>query len=117
MVRPQRITRAAARRRRRLLLAASLVSGVFGCGLLSEALFAGSGGPAAAAPREHAAAVSIAPAPGAVPAVVVAEAGDSLWTIAERFHGETPVVDYVAQLVALNGGAAIRAGDAVVLPV
>jgi hypothetical protein len=47
---------------------------------------------------------------------VRAEAGDSLWSIAERFHGQVDLSRYVDALVDLNGGAAIVVGQLVRLP-
>ena len=47
---------------------------------------------------------------------VRAEPGDSLWSIAERFHGEVALTRYVDALVDLNGGTAISAGQVVRLP-
>jgi len=45
-------------------------------------------------------------APGATGAapIYVVQPGDTLWSIGERFHGSTPLVDYVDHLVAMNGG-------------
>ena len=66
--------------------------------------------------------------PGGVPAsaagagtaqpggVVRAEPGDSLWTLAERHHGEVDLTNYVEALIDLNGGTAITAGQRVRLP-
>jgi LysM domain len=47
---------------------------------------------------------------------VRAEPGDSLWSIAERFHGDIALTDYVEALIQLNGGTAIAAGQRVRLP-
>ena len=49
-------------------------------------------------------------------ASVIAQPGDTLWAIAELHHGDIPIMRYVDQLVALNGGASIVAGQPVVLP-
>jgi hypothetical protein len=66
--------------------------------------------------------------PGGVPAsaagagtaspsrVVRARAGDSLWSIAEAYHGEVSVTGYVEALISLNGGSRIDAGQLVRLP-
>ena len=45
-----------------------------------------------------------------------AEPGDSLWSIAERFHGDVSLPRYVDALIQLNGGTAIVAGQLVRLP-
>ena len=47
---------------------------------------------------------------------VRAEPGDSLWSIAERFHGDVDLRRYVDALIRLNGGTAIAAGQLVRLP-
>lgn len=46
----------------------------------------------------------------------VVQAGDTLWSLGERFHGATPLADYVEQLVALNGGTALAPGQLLILP-
>ena len=55
---------------------------------------------------------------GTAPAVrhVRAEAGDSLWSIGERFHGEVDLSRYVDALIDVNGGTAIVVGQLVRLP-
>jgi nucleoid-associated protein YgaU len=47
---------------------------------------------------------------------VRAEPGDTLWAIAERFHGDVGLERYVDALIELNGGTAIAAGQLVRLP-
>ncbi len=47
---------------------------------------------------------------------VRAEPGDSLWSIAERYHGDVGLRRYVEALIQLNGGTAITAGELVRLP-
>ena len=66
--------------------------------------------------------------PGGVPAsaagagtaplerTVRARAGDSLWSLAEVFHGDVSVSRYVEALIARNGGTRIEAGQVVRLP-
>ena len=49
-------------------------------------------------------------------AVYVVQAGDTLWSIGERFHGHTPLADYVDSLVAANGGTGIQLSQALTLP-
>lgn len=94
--------------RRRRTVAALVVSGVLSTfGLAAQAVLSGPGGdPASAAGA------------GTAPSVryVRAEAGDSLWSIAERFHGQVDLSRYVDALVDLNGGAAIVVGQLVRLP-
>ena len=82
-----------------------------------------------AAVRRTSAAAPVAPAAtvgrrrrwfaGGAPTVqtVKVDAGDTLWAIAERHHGDVPIQRYVDRLVELNGGTtAIAAGQLVRLP-
>jgi LysM repeat protein len=72
-------------------------------------LLAGSGGrPASAFQAE--------PALSSAATVHVAEAGDSLWSIAEANHGDVSIDRYVDALIDLNGGTVIAVGQAVRLP-
>lgn len=73
-------------------------------------------------------AIGVLTGPGGVPAsaagagtappdrVVRAEPGDSLWSLAERFHGDVGLQRYLDALIGLNGGTAIAAGQLVRLP-
>jgi hypothetical protein len=94
--------------RRRRTVAALVVAGVLSTvGLAAQGVLTGPGGdPASAAGA------------GTAPAVrhVRAEAGDSLWSIGERFHGTVDLSRYVDALVEVNGGTAITAGQLVRLP-
>jgi LysM repeat protein len=52
-----------------------------------------------------------------VPAdVYVVQAGDTMWSIGQRFHGQTPLVDYVDALVSTNGGTQLQVSQAITLP-
>ena len=62
------------------------------------------------------AAASEVPPGNVTPAVHVAVPGDTLWSIAELHRGDVARDRYVDALVALNGGPAIQAGQAVRLP-
>lgn len=42
--------------------------------------------------------------------------GDSLWRIAETWHGSDSVAAYVERLVVANGGASVQAGQLLTLP-
>jgi len=57
-------------------------------------------------------------APGATGAapIYVVQPGDTLWSIGERFHGSTPLVDYVDHLVAMNGGTTLQIAQPISLP-
>ncbi|HEX4981066.1 MAG TPA: LysM peptidoglycan-binding domain-containing protein [Ilumatobacteraceae bacterium] len=100
-------TAAPAYGRRRAVAAGLLVGLLATCGVAAHDVLAGSGGvPASAA--------GATPAP--VRAVVVAEVGDTLWSIAERFHGEIGFDRYLDTLVNLNDGPSIQVGQAIRLP-
>jgi nucleoid-associated protein YgaU len=61
-----------------------------------------------------------ASAAGATPAPtdvhIVARSGDTMWGIAERFHGDIPIDRYVEALVERNGGPWLQEGQTVHLP-
>ena len=63
-----------------------------------------------------AAASDIATVVEAAPSVHVAQPGDTLWSIADRYRGDVGQGRFVDALVDLNGGAAIQIGQAVRLP-
>lgn len=46
----------------------------------------------------------------------VVRSGDSLWSIAEAHRGETPLNDYLDQLLALHGSPVLFAGEVIALP-
>jgi Tfp pilus assembly protein FimV len=50
------------------------------------------------------------------PAIYVARAGDSLWSIAEAHRGDVGLDRYVDTLIDLNGGTAVQIGQAIRLP-
>ena len=103
---PQRAGAGTYRRRRAAAaIMVTSVSSVLGLGV--HGVLTGPGGvPASAA--------GAATAPGV--ASVRAEPGDSLWSIAERFHGDVGLARYVDALIDLNGGTQIAAGQLVRLP-
>ncbi len=93
--------------RRRVVALGLLVGLLSVCGIAARDVLAGSGGvPASAA--------GAMPAP--VRGLVVARAGDTLWSIAERFHGEITFGRYLDALIDLNGGPSIQAGQSITLP-
>ena len=103
---PARPTRPVIQRRR--AVAATLVAAVLSLlGLGAHGVLTDSGGgPASAA------------GVGQVVAAVhvVAQPGDSLWSIAERHHGDVGFRAYLDALIDLNGGTAIQVGQAIRLP-
>ena len=48
--------------------------------------------------------------------VYVVQPGDTLWSIGQRFHGNTVLADYVDALVATNGGTVLQVSQALTLP-
>ena len=90
------------------MTAAAVVAVLVGVGVqLGTSVLSGPGGVPASA-------TGAATAPPVVH--VRAEPGDSLWSIAERFHGDVSLPRYVDALIELNGGTAIAAGQLVRLP-
>lgn len=87
-------------------------------GLAVQGVIGGSGGgPASAAGALPSAGSDTAVAMlRAGPLHVVAEPGDTLWSIAEEHHGTSGFRSYLDTLIQLNGGTAIQAGQAVRLP-
>lgn len=86
-------------------------------------LFVGAGHVVANRGGAPASASTIRPANAAVVAgaavaanVYVVQAGDTLWSIGERFHGKTSLVDYVDALVSANGGTELQVSQALTLP-
>jgi len=93
--------------RRRAVAAGFLVGLLAICGVVARDVLAGSGGvPASAA--------GATPAP--VRVLVVARAGDTLWSIAERFHGEITFDRYLEALININEGPSIQVGQSITLP-
>ncbi len=101
---PRRVSEATYRRRR-TIVGSALAAFVAVGAVTAHDVLAGSGGvPASAAVSQPAR------------QTVVAHPGDTLWAIADRYRGDVSITRYVDKLVALNGGATIRVGQAVVLP-
>jgi LysM repeat protein len=48
--------------------------------------------------------------------VYIVKAGDTLWSIGQRFHGHTALADYVDSLVSTNGGTRLQVSQALTLP-
>jgi hypothetical protein len=72
------------------------------------------GAPASASMiRPATASAVVAPAPANV---YIVKAGDTLWSIGERYHGKASLVDYVDALVSANGGTELQVSQALTLP-
>ena len=54
--------------------------------------------------------------PPAAADLYVAQPGDTLWSIGQRFHGRTALADYVDALIEANGGTKIQVSQAIALP-
>ena len=93
---------------RRRVVAVGILVGLLAIGgVAAHDVLAGSGGvPASAA--------GVTPAP--VRSVVVARAGDTLWSIARQFHGEIAFDRYLEALINLNDGPSIQSGQSITLP-
>lgn len=98
--------------RRRVLVSLVLLAVVVAIWLGVGSVLANRGGDPASAstarPALHSAAAAVA--------VHVVQPGDTLWSLAQRYHGQTLVDDYLDQLIALNGGTAVSVGQAITLP-
>jgi len=94
-------------RRRRAVVGTVLAVFVAVGAVATHDVLAGSGGVPASA------AVSL---PAQARMRIVAQPGDSLWSIASAHHGDISITRYVDTLVDLNGGPTIQAGQEVVLP-
>ena len=72
------------------------------------------GAPASAsAIRPVSARVATAPA---VRTIYIVQAGDTLWSIGQRFRGHTALADYVDELVSANGGTHLQIAQPLALP-
>jgi LysM repeat protein len=94
-------------RRRRVVVGTVLAVFVAVGAVAAHDVLAGSGGVPASA------AVSL---PAQARTRVVAQRGDTLWSIASDHHGDISITRYVDALVELNGSPTIQAGQEVVLP-
>ena len=98
---------AATYRRRRVVVGTTLAVLVAVSAVTAHDVLAGSGGvPASAAVSQ----------PAQARARIVAQPGDTLWSIASVHHGDISITRYLDVLVDLNGGATIQVGQEVVLP-
>lgn len=94
-------------RRRRAVAVAGIVSVLAAGGIAAHGVLSVPGGvPASAA----------GVAPTSPRRAVVAHRGDTLWALARTHHGAVDVDRYLDELIELNGGTAIQAGQQVLLP-
>ncbi|MEI7547625.1 MAG: LysM domain-containing protein [Actinomycetota bacterium] len=94
--------------RRRLLVSLVLVAVVAVVWLGAGNVLANRGG-------DPASAATVRPASPAAH-VYVARAGDTLWSLAQRFHGDTSAAQYLELLLMANRGSSLQVGQAVTLP-
>jgi len=106
--------------RRRLTVVVSLVAIVLVLLLGTGHVVANRGGAPASASMIRPAnspAVDVGVAAAQAPAdVYIVQPGDTLWSIGERFHGDTSLVDYVDALVEANDGTELQVAQALALP-
>jgi len=104
---PRRRPTAATYRRRRACVGIALAVVVAVGSVAAHDVLAGSGGdPASAAASQ----------PAHVRTEVIAQPGDTLWSIASAHHGDVSITRYLDTLVDLNGGPTIQVGQTIVLP-
>lgn len=104
-VTPRRRVSEATYRRRRAVVGTVLAVFIAVGAVTAHDVLAGSGGvPASAAVSQPAR------------RTIVAQPGDTLWSIAADHRGGVALTRYVDKLVSLNGGASLQIGQSVVLP-
>lgn len=101
----RRIVSEATYRRRRVIVGTALAVFVAVGAVAAHDVLAGSGSVPASA------AVSQPARP-----MIIAQPGETLWEIANRYRGDIAVTRYVDKLVSLNGGPSIVVGQSVILP-
>jgi len=106
--------------RRRLMVILSLLAIVLVLFFSSGHVVANRGGAPASASMIRPAnspSLDIGASAAQAPAnVYIVQPGDTLWSIGERFHGHTSLVDYVDSLVEVNGGTELQVAQALSLP-
>jgi hypothetical protein len=101
--------------RRRLMVMLCLVAIVLVLLVSAGHVVANRGGAPASASAIRPATVSVQGRP-ANANVYIVQAGDTLWSIGERFHGQAALGEYVDALVSANGGTVLQVAQAITLP-
>ncbi len=101
--------------RRRLTVVLTLVATVLVLLVGTGHVVANRGGAPASASTIRPA-TAVAPSSARAANVYVVQAGDTLWSIGQRFHGHAALVDYVDALVSANGGTQLQVSQAITLP-
>jgi len=101
--------------RRRLAVLLVLVAVLCSVAWSTGQVLASRGGAPASAPTARPAHAGDAD-PAAATASYVVQPGDTLWSLARRYHGDMSTERYLERLVEVNGGAALEVGQVVVLP-
>ena len=101
--------------RRRLMVMLCLVAIVLVLLVGAGHVVANRGGAPASASAIRPASVSVQGGSDAANVYVV-QAGDTLWSIGERFHGQAALAEYVDALVSANGGTVLQVAQAITLP-
>lgn len=94
-------------RRRRAVVGVATAAVVAVTSVLAVDVLAGSSGVPASA---------VSGQPALERSTLIARPGDTLWSIAATFRGDIPINAYVDELIVLNEGPSIRAGQRIVLP-
>lgn len=107
--------------RRRLAVLLVLVAVLCSVAWSTGQVLASRGGAPASAPTARPALAGDTDAdadadPAAATASYVVQPGDTLWSLARRYHGDMSTERYLERLVEVNGGAALEVGQVVVLP-
>jgi LysM repeat protein len=103
--------------RRRLMVLLTLAAIVLVLFVGTGHVVANRGGaPASASMIRPANAAAVVPSAPAPTDMYIVQAGDTMWSIGQRFHGDTSLADYVDRLIAVNGGTEIQVSQALTLP-
>ena len=93
--------------RRRVLVSLVLLAVVAATWLGVGSVLANRGGDPASAPTVR---------PASATQVYVAQPGDTMWSLAQRFRGDASAQAYLDALIDANGGTSIAVGQAITLP-